>query len=108
VALMNVRDVVLESGDMIGVARNAIDLADIFQWLGDFQRAQEEIDHAASIVEPIIGDRGITQSDVLKGAMASVASIMAGKGDSGEGTRNAELHRAFIEITYYRGLIAKA
>ncbi len=107
-ALMGARDVVLESGDTIGLARIAIDLADIFQWLGDHQRAKEEIDHAASIVDPLIGDRGITQADVLDAVMTSVSSIMTGKGDSGEGVQTAGLYRAFTEITYYRGLIAKA
>jgi CHAT domain-containing protein/tetratricopeptide (TPR) repeat protein len=108
VALMNARDVVLEADDKIAAARVAIDLADVFQWLGDFRRAKEEIDHAASLIEPFVGAHGVTQSDILAGVLASVSSIMAGKGDSGNATRNADLYRAFTEVTYYRGLIAKS
>jgi CHAT domain-containing protein len=108
VALMNARDVILQSDDKIAAARIAIDLADVLQWLGDFRRAKEEIDHAASIIEPFVGTRGVTQSDVLTGVLASVQSIMGGKGDPGDATRTAGLYRAFTEITYYRGLIAKA
>lgn len=107
-ALMGARDVVLESGDRIGLARIAIDLADILQWLGDVRRAKEEIDHAASIIDPLVGNRGVTQADVLAAVAISVESIMEGKGDSGEGAQKAETYRAFTEITYYRGLIAKA
>ena len=105
---MGARDIVLESGDAIGLARIAIDLADIFQWLGDHRRAKEETDLASAMVGPLIGDDGITQGDVLQGVMASVRSIMAGKGDSGEAEKKAGLYRANTEITYYRGLIAKA
>jgi CHAT domain-containing protein len=108
VALMNARDIVLESDDKIAAARVAIDLADVFQWLGDFRRAKDEIDHAASLIEPFVGAQGVTQSDVLAGVLASVSSIMAGKGDSGNATRSVDLYRAFTEITYYRGLIAKS
>jgi CHAT domain-containing protein len=107
-ALMNARDIVLQSDDTIAAARIAIDLADVLQWLGDFRRAREEIDHAASLIEPFVGVDGVTQTDVLSGLLASVASIMGGKGDSGDATRSAELYRAFTEITFYRGLLAKA
>ena len=89
-------------------ARIAIDLADVLHWLGDLPRAKEEIEHAASLVDPIIGERGITQKDILAGVATSISSIIAGKGDPGDATRTAQLYRAFTEITYYRGLIAKS
>jgi CHAT domain-containing protein len=108
VALMAARDVTLETGDTIQVARIAIDLADILNWLGDLPRAEEEIDHAASIISPILGDRGIAQKDILVSLATSVSSIMAGRGDTGDALRTANLYREFTEITYYRGLIAKA
>lgn len=108
VALMEARDVMLEVDDKIALARIAIDLADVLHWLGDFQRAEEEIDHASAIIEPIIGDQPMTQSDVLHGVFESISSIMSGKGDPGAATRNVQLYRAYVEITYYRGLIAKA
>lgn len=108
VALMGARDVALESGDRITLARIAIDLADVLQWLGDLRRAKEEIDHAASIIEPVVGERGITQGDVLTGVQTSISSILQGKGDPGDAERNVQLYRAFTEITYYRGLIAKS
>jgi CHAT domain-containing protein/tetratricopeptide (TPR) repeat protein len=108
VALQGARDVTLEAGDAIGSARIAIDLADVLHWLGDLARAKEEIDHAASIIEPMVGERGITQKDILAGVATSVASIMAGKGDLGDATRAAGLYRAFTEVAYYRGLIAKS
>jgi CHAT domain-containing protein len=108
VALQGARDVTLEAGEAIGSARIAIDLADVLHWLGDLARAKEEIDHAASIIEPIIGGREITQKDILAGVATSVASIMAGKGDPGDATRAAGLYRASTEVAYYRGLIAKS
>lgn len=107
-ALMTARDVILEADDKVELARIALDLADVFQWLGDLRRAKEEIDHAASIIEPVVGERGMTQRDVLAGVLTSISSIMAGRGDPGDATRNAQLYRGFTEITYYRGLIAKA
>jgi CHAT domain-containing protein len=108
VALMGARDVALETGDTLRSARIAIDLADILHWLGDMARAEEEIDHAASIIGPILGKHEIAQKDILVGVAASISSIMAGRGDAGEALGAAQLYRAFTEITYYRGLIAKA
>ncbi len=107
-ALMDARDVVLESGDTLGMARIAIDLADILDWLGDFRRAKDELDHAASAIDPFLGNRGVTEQDVFAGVLSSISSIMAGKGDSGEGVQKAELYRSSTEISFYRGLIAKA
>jgi CHAT domain-containing protein/predicted Zn-dependent protease len=107
-ALMEARDVLLEADDKITLARIAIDIADVWQWLGDYTRAMEEIDHARSIIAPFVGDKPVTQANLLSGVMGSIASIMAGKGDSGQGVQAAQLYRAFVEITYYRGLITKA
>lgn len=108
VSLMNARDFIVESGDNVSLARISIDVADLFQWLGDYSRARDEIDHAGAIIEPLVGEKGITQSYVLGGVLGSIASIMQGKGDSGDAMRAAQLYRAFTEVTYYRGLIAKA
>src|SRR5260370_42550266 len=84
-ALMDARDVVLESGDTLGMARIAIDLADILDWLGDFRRAKDELDHAASAIDPFLGNRGVTEQDVFAGVLSSISSIMAGGGGSGGG-----------------------
>ncbi|MDF0667788.1 MAG: CHAT domain-containing protein [Nitrospira sp.] len=108
VALMGARDVVMSTGDNLALARVTIDLADVLQWLGDLQRASEEIDHAASIIAPLVGDSEPTQQDIISGALSSAQSIMAGRGDPGDAMRAANLYRAKVEITYYRGLISRA
>lgn len=107
VALMGARDVFLEENDLLSLARVAIDLADIFQWLGDYRRAGEEIGRAEAIIEPELAGRRPSQSDVWGSLASSLASIMAG-GGAGEAERGAELYRAVTEVTFYHGLIARA
>jgi len=64
-ALMGARDVFLEENDLLASARVAIDLSDIFQWLGDNRRAKEEIEHAEAIVRPELAGGQPSQKDVL-------------------------------------------
>ena len=108
IALMCARDLFTAQNDQLTVARVTIDLADILQWLGDFRRAKEEIEHAEMIIKPELAGRQPTQGDVLSGVMASISSIMTGQGDSGDGMRAAHLYRAVTEVTYYHGLISRA
>lgn len=107
-ALFETRDLLLEDKDLLGLTRVAIDLADLFHWLGDYRRAKDELDHAYSIIHPLIGDRPVTTHDVLKGVIDSIGSILRGKGDSGMATRNMQLFRDFVEINYWSGMLAKA
>ena len=102
------RDVILEADDKVALARISIDLADMLNWLGDFKRAGDEINHASSILESVVGDHPVTGQDVISNVIGSIASIMSGKGDKTSGERTAQLYRAYVEITFYRGLIAKA
>lgn len=108
VALMEARDVMLESGDNLALARIALDLADVLHWLGDNPRAADEIAHASTIIEPLIGTRPVTQQDVLRGVFESISGILGGQGDPQAGPRTAALYRVFVEITFYRGLVAKS
>lgn len=108
VALMRARDIFSIKNDNIMVARVTIDLADILQWLGDFRRAKEEIEHAEMIIKPELEGEQPTQGDVLSGVMASISSIMSEQGDSGDALRAAQLYRVATEVTYYHGLIFRA
>ncbi len=108
VALMSARDMVMEQNDPLALARVTIDLGDILQWLGDFNRAKEEIEHAEKLIEPAMVGGRPTQSNVLSGLLSSVSSILEGKGDSGDAMRAANLYRDAVEVTYYHGLISKA
>jgi CHAT domain-containing protein len=108
VALMEARDVILEADDKVALARIAIDLADLLNWLGDYKRASDEIDHASSIIESVGGGHPVTGQDVISGVIGSISSIMSGKADTAAGLRAAQLYREYVEITFYRGLIAKA
>lgn len=136
VALMGARDVFLEENDLLSSARVAIDLADIFQWLGDNRRAKEEIEHAESIVRPEVAGGQPSQKDVwdsvaelkkeIERVQASIQSqlaggqssqkvvpdsdeeLEAGRANRIQAERNAELYRSTTEIVFYHGLIAKA
>lgn len=108
VSLMRARDLFSAKNDQISVARVTIDLADILQWLGDFRRAKEEIEHAEMIIKPELAGKQATQSDILSGVMTSISSIISGLGDTGEAMRTTQLYRIFTEVTYYHGLISKA
>ncbi len=108
VALMDARDVILEEANPLALARVTLDLVDILQWLGDFRRAKEEIEHAEALIKPAVGDHQPSQMDVIAGIFSSITSIMAGRGDPGDAVRSAELYRAALEVVYYHGLISKA
>jgi CHAT domain-containing protein len=108
VALMNARDVSAGQRDPQALTRVVIDLADVLQWLGDYRRAKEEIEHAERIMAPAVALERPTQGGVLVGLVSSLSSIMAGSGDPGDAERAVELYRAATEVTYYHGLISKA
>jgi len=108
VALMEARDAAIATDDRLAIARVALDLADMLHWLGDLRRAAEEIDHARTVIEPIVGKQPVTRADLIKAIYASIAGIMAGKGDPGTATKAGKLYRDYNEIIYYRGMILKA
>ncbi|WP_170323295.1 CHAT domain-containing protein [Bradyrhizobium sp. STM 3809] len=108
VALVEARDDSIANDDPLAVARVALDLADMLHWLGDVRRADEEVDHARAVIEPIVGKQPVTRFDLIKAIGSSITSIMSGKGDPGTATKAVKLYRAYTEIIYYRGLILKA
>lgn len=99
--LMGARDVVMNAEDNLASARVTIDLGDDLQWLGELQRASEEIDQAASIIAPPVGDIEPTQRDIISGLFSLTQSITAGPRVSSDAMRTDNLYRAKVEITYY-------
>jgi CHAT domain-containing protein len=108
IALMSARDTIIEKGDLLELTRITIDLADVFQWLGDFKRAREEIVHAEELIRPLLQAEKPSKEGVLRNLLEDFASIMSSKGDPGSALRMMQLYRASVEVTYYRGLIARA
>jgi CHAT domain-containing protein/tetratricopeptide (TPR) repeat protein len=109
VALMNARDLFQEEDDLLDLLRVTIDLANILQWLGDNRRAKEEIDKVEKIIQPMLAGRQLGLSDVSDATKSAFDDIMAGHGNSGEAAlQTTALWRAALEVTYYRGLTAKA
>jgi CHAT domain-containing protein len=108
VALLGARDVAIGTGDPVAVARVTIDLADVLQWLGDYSRAKEEIEHAEHIIAGEVQGRKASQQFVVEGMLASLAAIAAGGRDPGHAIRAANLYRGAVEVVYYHGLISKA
>ena len=108
VALLGARDVAIGTGDPVAVARVTIDLADVLQWLGDYSRAKEEIEHAEHIIAGEVRGRQANQQFVVEGMLASLAAITAGGRDPGHALRAANLYRGAVEVVYYHGLISKA
>ncbi len=107
-ALMDARDVIREEGDYVALARVTLDLADVLQWLGDFQRADEEVTRVERLLQPALEKGRPTKKDVLSDLLSSMSSIMQGHGDPGTAERSANLYRAATEVVYYRGLITRA
>lgn len=108
VALMSARDLFLEEGDLLALARVTIDLADILNWLGDSRRAKEEIEHVETIIQPMLAGKQLNQKDVWDSLASTLSSINAGHGNPGDAERTANLWRAATEVIFYQGLIAKA
>ncbi len=84
VALYNARDCFLLEGNVLKSARTSVDLADLLQWLGDYTRAVEELDQAAATY---------SQAEERGGLDALVDFV--------------EKRRIELELSYYRGIIAK-
>jgi len=84
VVLHGARDAFNVAGRPLKAARVAMDLADIFQWLGDYPRALELISEAAEMAE----------SAQLRDGFAAAEDV-------------AEKDRIRKETAFYRGIIAK-
>jgi CHAT domain-containing protein len=53
-ALSSARDEFTRSGQPLETAHVAVDLAELYEWLGDFQRAREEASRTRAVIEPLL------------------------------------------------------
>ena len=95
-------------GDELTRARVTLDMADIFNWLGDFERAQTSLNEAEKAVSDRLEDKTPKESDVLTELMKNIGSIMNGDGNPGTAENTMALYRIAIELDYYRGLICRS
>lgn len=107
-ALAMARDRLRELGSTVDQIRISIDMADVFHWLGDLDRATHELQSAREAAAgELQGDSGSKQG-LLSSLMADIGSIMSGKGDSGKAQRSAALFRISKELDFYDGLISRS
>ncbi len=90
VALVNSRNIFLRENNPLQLVRVTIDMVDLLNWLGDYQRASSELEHASQIYKPLLGQRGLREDDILTWVQDRVG-----------------LYRASLELDYYQGLISK-
>jgi len=53
-----------EQGDPINMASVTANIAGILEWLGDFDRALEEVKLASQFIEPLISEEGVSPLDI--------------------------------------------
>ena len=74
-ALARARDFFEGDGDLVEMTRTTIDLVDILQWLGDYDRAASELEHAEQTIRPVLEESGAGGSfpmrEVVGGLMSS-------------------------------------
>ena len=90
-ALAASRDLFQIEDDIIKLVRTTIDIVDILQWLGDYNRALSELQRATEIIAPLVSEGAPMQPDIFRRLQDTVA-----------------LYRISTEIDYYQGLINKA
>jgi CHAT domain-containing protein len=84
VALYTAREFFQKEGNLLKVARTSLDLADLLQWLGDYTRALDELDHSLAICSGAKERRG----------WDAIVDFV-------------EKRRIETELKYNRGLVAK-
>lgn len=95
-------------GDELTRARVTLDMADLLNWLGDFERAQVSLKDAESAVEGRLQEETPQDTGVLSALMHDIGSIMEGNGNPGTAQNNMALYRIATELDYYQGLISRS
>ncbi len=95
-------------GDELTRARVTLDMADLLNWLGDFERAQTTLKEAEHAVADRLQDKTPQDSDVLSELMKNIGSIMNGEGNPGTAENTMALYRISVELDYYQGLISRS
>ncbi len=106
-ALAASRDFFEQEGNLVEMARSSLDLVDILQWLGDFDRAAQELEHAKQVIEPHLRNESASASTLMAGILSGQSDVLSGAGDGSRATTAAEVYRIAVELDYYRGLVAK-
>ena len=110
VALANARDLFQGEGDILKVARTALDQVNLLQWLGDYERALTELNRAAEIAAPLRSGEEQSSTDFFKTVSALLSEQTIPMSDLPKVKAiadRAELNRIAVELDYYRGLIHK-
>ncbi|MEO8449505.1 MAG: hypothetical protein ABI647_06935, partial [Gemmatimonadota bacterium] len=72
IALNEARDEFARRDQPMEAAQVAVDLAELYEWLGDFERAKEEAGRTRRLIEPLIGSAAPKFSDALTALSAGL------------------------------------
>lgn len=106
-ALASARDYFQVKGDTLKLARVTLDMVDLLQWLGDYDRAQAALKDAQRTARDEITKAIPQQDNILESVLGDIGSIFSGQGDPGEARHTTELYRIATELDYYQGLVSK-
>ncbi len=93
-ALAAARDEFTRLGQTLSTAHVAVDLAELYEWLGDLGRAKEEAARTRQVIEPLLGAAAPSFADAF-------TAIAAGKFE--EAQASAELHGYLVRTDATRG-----
>lgn len=97
-ALAAARDEFARLGKTLDTARVAVDLAELYEWLGDLGRAKEEAARTRQVIEPLLGPAVPSFADAF-------AAIAAGKFEDAQAT--AKLTAIWFELTQLEARVAR-
>lgn len=107
VALAAARDFFEADGNVVEEVRTTVDLADLLHWLGDWERAERELEHARTVAEPHMADDPASTGAMTKSVLAGLQALVSDAGDGSSAVNGVELYRIAVELDYLGGLVAK-
>jgi tetratricopeptide (TPR) repeat protein len=106
ITLEEVRRVLLEAGDVLAAAQAVLELANLYEWLGDFDRALDAIRSVRDQTANRLASGAPTAAQVLDALGRQVDSIMRGA-PSREGEDAMALRRIAYELIQTEGRIRR-
>jgi CHAT domain-containing protein len=86
-----------QAGELLDTVQTDLELANIYEWLGDYERSLATVASAHDRVAPMLEQGPPSTAQVAAGVARQLAGIMGGR-DTGEGEDLAALQRIAFEV----------
>ena len=86
---LEARDYYKQKDEPVGIAEVTAEMADALEWLGDYDRALAEIEYANGLIEPLLTNRTISQTDISSALLS---------GQLEQASKNATLLKIYMQL----------